>query len=80
MKTIQRFTISHLITALRAAKLPASKPTVLRYEHVGIIDKPDMYTEYKNRRVREYTQEDIQKRVDQVREHIKAKKSRKKST
>ena len=77
MNTTQRFTISHLLDALRKAKLPASKPTVLGYERAGIISKPNMYTNYKNRKVREYTNEDIAKRVNEVRVHMKKKQAKK---
>ena len=61
----------HLLKALKKAGLPASYPTMLKYEIAGVILKPQGQVNYDDRVWRFYTQSEMDANVLRVREYLK---------
>lgn len=61
----------HLLKALKAAKLPASYPTMLKYETLGVLTKPQGQVIYDDRVWRFYTQKEIDANVQRVKNYLR---------
>lgn len=64
------YTKKYLIEALKAAKLPHTYVTLIRYETAGVIPIPRTPTQDGGRGVRLYTTSEIESAVQRVKEHV----------
>ncbi len=63
-----------MLNALKEAKLPCSYPTLLAYEKIGVLLRPQGLVQYEKRVWRFYTQQEIMDNIERVRRYITAKK------
>jgi hypothetical protein len=60
----------HLLKAMKAAKLPYTYVTLLKYEKLGLIPVPRTPTDDGGRGWRFYTEGEIKKAVERVKEYV----------
>jgi hypothetical protein len=58
-----------LLQALKDANLPCTYPTLLRFERLGIIEKPVSLVSYEDRAWRFYTVDELKIIIDKIREY-----------
>jgi len=67
------YTKQDLYNALKEAGLPCSRPTVIRYEKLGLIAKNKTLKGWKKATVI-YTEAEIKKSVERIKEYVHNKK------
>lgn len=70
--TTKLYSKKYLFEALAAAKLPSTRPSVIKYERLGLIPVPTGNAVLGGHGQRFYTKEQIKLAVDNVRKHIGA--------
>lgn len=62
----------YLFEALKKAELPSTKPSVIKYERLGLIPVPTGNAVHGDRGQRFYTEDEIKLAVENVRKHLGA--------